>query len=129
MWNKADLNRGADVARLGGEPPSVLAEVETVAIHAGGAEALRDALRSAIPTMLETHAGEEIATTSARQEALLVEAHDALERAEGGLREERSCDLVACDLVDARRALAQILGRGLDDQVVAAIFSRFCIGK
>jgi tRNA modification GTPase len=79
--------------------------------------------------MLGTHAGEEIATTSARQEALLVEARDALERAEGGLREERSYDLVACDLVDARRALAQILGRGLDDQVVAAIFSRFCIGK
>ena len=128
-WNKADLNRSADGARLGGGPPSVLAEIETVAIRAGGAEPLRDALRSAIPTMLGTHAGEEIATTSARQEALLAEARVALERAETGLREDRSYDLVACDLEDARRALAAIVGRGLDDEVVAAIFSRFCIGK
>jgi tRNA modification GTPase len=60
---------------------------------------------------------------------LLAEAREALVRAAAGLREERPYDLVAVDLVDARRALAEILGRGVDDQVVAAIFSRFCIGK
>lgn len=129
-WNKADL--GA-LARLRDRAPivgtSIVAEVETVAIRAGGAEALRGALRAALPRVLGDHAGEEIATTSARQEALLVEALAAVERAEAGLREDQSYDLIAVDLADARRALGEVVGRGVDDEVVAAIFSRFCIGK
>jgi tRNA U34 5-carboxymethylaminomethyl modifying GTPase MnmE/TrmE len=36
---------------------------------------------------------------------------------------------VASDLEDAGRALGEIRGRGVEDEVVAAIFSRFCIGK
>ena len=123
-WNKADLKRGSRTAVV-----EAMAEVETVAIQTGGAEPLRDALRSAIPFMLGAHSGEEIATTSARQESLLAGARDALVRAAAGLREECSYDLVAVDLEDARRALAEIVGRGVDDEVVAAIFSRFCIGK
>jgi len=125
-WNKADLKRGR-AAR--GAVPEAMAEVDTVAIRAGGAEPLRDALRAAVPFMLGAHAGEEIATTSARQDALLTEARAALECAAAGFREDRSYDLVAVDLEDALRALAEVLGRGVDDQVVAAIFSRFCIGK
>jgi tRNA modification GTPase len=148
-WNKADLADGADAERalapapalavlttpapapavLATPAPTVLAEVETIAIREGGAEPLRDALRAALPRLMDAHAGEEIATTTARQEALLAEAHEALSRATEGLREEHSCDLVAADLQDARRALGEILGRGVSDEVVAAIFSRFCIGK
>ena len=124
-WNKADLRSVGARRRVA----QAMAEVETVAIHAGGAEPLRDALRSAIPFVLGAHAGEEIATTSARQEGLLAEARDALERAAAGFRGEHSYDLVAVDLEEARRALAEIRGQGVDDQVVAAIFSRFCIGK
>jgi tRNA U34 5-carboxymethylaminomethyl modifying GTPase MnmE/TrmE len=33
------------------------------------------------------------------------------------------------DLTDARRALGEIVGRGVDQDVVAAIFAQFCIGK
>ena len=137
-WNKVDLAGGPDgeratrapaVAVLATPAPAVLAEVETIAIRDGGAEPLRDALRAALPRVIDAHAGEEIATTTARQEALLAEAHEALSRAAEGLREERSYDLVAADLEDARRALGGILGRGVSDDVVAAIFSRFCIGK
>jgi tRNA modification GTPase len=146
-WNKADLADGADAERatarasalavrtapapavLATPAPAVLAEVETIAIREGGAEPLRDALRAALPRVMGAHAGEEIATTTARQEALLAEAHEALSRATEGLREEQSCDLVAADLHDARRALGGILGRGVSDEVVTAIFSRFCIGK
>jgi tRNA modification GTPase len=123
-WNKADLKREPRGAVL-----EAIAEVETIAIRAGGAEPLRDALRSAVPFMLGAHAGEEIATTSARQDGLLTEARAALERAAAGFREDRSYDLIAVDLEDALRALAGLLGRGVDDQVLAAIFSRFCIGK
>jgi tRNA modification GTPase len=136
-WNKADLVRNsASVAR----PPSgwegtslagalVLAEVETVAIEASGADRLRDALRDALPTVLGTRAGEEAPAAIARHEALLNEAEEALRRAETALLADDSYDVIAVDLTDARRALGEIVGRGVDREVVAAIFSRFCIGK
>jgi tRNA U34 5-carboxymethylaminomethyl modifying GTPase MnmE/TrmE len=36
---------------------------------------------------------------------------------------------VAVDLTDARRSLGEVVGRGVDQSVVDAIFSQFCIGK
>jgi tRNA modification GTPase len=104
-------------------------------------------------------ATDELPTTSARQEALLRDALAALERAGALLRgaaipaavaapaaalvsaaaspaagpglspEEIPYDLAAVDLTAARRALGEMIGRGVDDAVVAAIFQRFCIGK
>ena len=104
-------------------------EVETVAVRPGGAEPLLGALRSAMPRVLGEHVGEEIATTSVRQEGLLMEASAALERAEAAFGADQSYDLIAVDLADARRALGEIVGRGVDDEVTAAVFARFCIGK
>lgn len=136
-WNKADLVRNSSsVARRpsGWEGTSlagarVLAEVETVAIEASGADPLRDALRDALPSVLGTFAGGEAPAAIARHEALLDEAEGALRRAETALLADDSYDVIAVDLTDARRALGEIVGRGVDREVVAAIFSRFCIGK
>jgi len=137
-WNKADLprveERASSGAPRGGPRASlgrtdIVAEVETVAIRPGGAEPLLDAIRDAVPGILGVNAGDEVVTTSARQEGNLAEALDALGRAETGLGAGAAYDLVAVDLADARRALGEIVGRGVDDAVVAAIFSRFCIGK
>lgn len=147
-WNKADLAPvAAGAARGDGERGNggrgdgdrggggdrrferALAEVETIAIRPGGAETLLAALRAAMPRVLAGHAGEELPTTSARQEALLLEARDALRRAEAGLRADHSYDLVAVDLADARRALGEVVGRGVGPDVAAAVFARFCIGK
>ncbi len=130
-WNKADLGGGSGAARpiapvAGG---GVLAEVETVAVRPGGADSLLEALRSSLPRILDGHVGDEVATTSARQDAHLAEALDAVERARTGLERDESYDLIAVDLADARRALGEIVGRGVDDEVTAEIFSRFCIGK
>ncbi len=129
-WNKADLGLGTmPRPRAPVRDGGVLAEVETVAVRPGGADSLLDALRRSLPQVLGDHVGDEIATTSARQAALLVEALGAVERAQAGLEEDRSYDLIAVDLADARRALGEIVGRGVDDEVTAAVFSRFCIGK
>lgn len=127
-WNKADLARGAR-ARAGLDGVRVLAEVETVAVRPGGAESLREALRSAASNAAGESAGGELPTTSARQEAQLGEALEAISRAEAGLRADAPCDLIAVDLTDARRALGEVVGRGVDDALVAEIFARFCIGK
>ncbi len=130
-WNKSDLARGPrPAARLDGA--RVLAEVETVAVRPEGAEPLRDALREAARRVAGEAAGEELPTTSARQEMLLREALGALDRAAGLLRSQGPdgpLDLVAADLTDARRALGGVVGRGVDDALLAAIFSQFCIGK
>ena len=130
-WNKADLRAGAQQPRPRApvSEARVVEEVETVAVRPGGAEPLLGALRSALPRVLNEHAGEEIATTSVRQDRLLAEALAALERAEAGFGADLSYDLIAVDLADARRALGEIVGRGVDDEVAVAIFDRFCIGK
>jgi len=107
----------------------LLAEVLTVAVRPGGAEPLREALRASLARLSGVAAGEELPTTSLRQEALLRQALEALDRAERSLRADAPYDLVAVDLTDARRALGEIVGRGVDQSVVDAIFSQFCIGK
>jgi tRNA modification GTPase len=127
-WNKADLAGGRSV-RAGVPVAQLLAEVSTVAVDPGGAEPLREALRASLARISGALAGEELPTTSARQEGLLREAIEALDRAEAGLRAEASYDLIAVDLTDARRAMGEILGRGVDQDVIAAIFAQFCIGK
>jgi tRNA modification GTPase len=127
-WNKADLaGNGSSTSRVPRE--QVLAEVSTVAVRPGGAEPLREALRSSLARLSGGLSGDELPTTSARQEALLRQAVEALDRAETGLREDASYDLIAVDLTDARRALGEIVGRGVDQDVIASIFSQFCIGK
>ncbi|MEK7348284.1 MAG: hypothetical protein AABZ94_05380, partial [Candidatus Eisenbacteria bacterium] len=109
------------------------AEVETVAVRPGGVDTLVAALRAALPRVLGESAAADIPATSARQEALLIDAAAALERAAGQLCAEDpegvAYDLAAVDLTEARRALGETVGRGVDDAVVAAIFARFCIGK
>jgi len=106
-----------------------LAEVETIAIRPRGVDSLIGALKEALPRVLEDAAGDESPTTSARQESLLSEALSALRRAQASLEADVSYDLIAVDLTDARRALGEIVGRGVGRDVVAEIFARFCIGK
>lgn len=142
-WNKADLPRRGGGAFHGGdrgggerrwigtqlEGRDVLAEVETVAIAPSGAAPLRDAIRASLPAILGGDARDETPATSARQERLLAEALAALRRAEAGLVADESYDLIAVDLTEARRSLGEMVGRGVDQDVIAAIFARFCIGK
>jgi tRNA modification GTPase len=147
-WNKADLvtredggegaggfgvagagDAGGTAVAVATRVRGVLGEVRTVAIRPGGADVLIGALRAALPRVLGDAAGDELPTTSARQEALLTEALAALRRAETSLGADLSYDLIAVDLTDARRALGEMVGRGVGRDVVAEIFSRFCIGK
>jgi tRNA modification GTPase len=67
-----------------------------------------------------------------RHIALVERARDALMRARraalakgGSLSEE----FVLADLQDARAALEEITGRRAPEDLLAHIFSRFCIGK
>lgn len=96
-----------------------------------------DALGELVPAIVKALGGGESwrdtpAVSNVRHLALLKRAEAALERAiaaagreEGALSEE----FVLADVQEARAALEEITGRRTADDVLAEIFSRFCIGK
>jgi tRNA modification GTPase len=71
------------------------------------------------------------AITNVRHIALVERSRDALVRARDALAGEvaMSEEFVLADLQDARAALEEIAGRRTPDDLLARIFSRFCIGK
>lgn len=70
--------------------------------------------------------------TNVRHIALLGEACEALGRARRSLAEHSDAlseEFVLADLQGARTALEEITGKRVSEDLLAAIFSRFCIGK
>jgi tRNA modification GTPase len=103
--------------------------VEISATAGTGLDALRQRIAAAldIEPLTDTPA-----MTNVRHIALVQRAQEAFARARaavgqagGGLPEE----FVLADLQDARAALEEISGRRTSDDLIAHIFSRFCIGK
>jgi len=87
-----------------------------------------DDLRSAIATALDVElARDRPALTNVRHIALVERAHAALLRARdaSGAPEE----FVLADLQEARAAFEEVSGRRATDDLLAHIFSRFCVGK
>jgi tRNA modification GTPase len=91
------------------------------------------ALRAAIAAALDVDPLKDPpAITNVRHIALVQRAHDALQRAReaaaadgGSLPEE----FVLADLQEARSAFEEISGRRTPDDLLAHIFSKFCVGK
>ncbi|MES1254321.1 MAG: tRNA uridine-5-carboxymethylaminomethyl(34) synthesis GTPase MnmE [Acidobacteriota bacterium] len=92
------------------------------------------ALRRRLTTILEDgqDGPDEPAITNVRHIALVRRAQEALTRARaavdaagGPLSEE----FLLADLQEARAALEEVVGRRTSDDLLAYIFSRFCIGK
>lgn len=69
--------------------------------------------------------------TNVRHIALVQRAHEALARAGAASLAETALpeEFVLADLQDARTALEEISGKRASDDLLAHIFSRFCIGK
>jgi tRNA modification GTPase len=72
---------------------------------------------------------EEGVLTQARHAHALERGRIALERALETARRGFSWEFVASDLQIARKNLGEILGEEVSDEVIEAIFKRFCIGK
>lgn len=70
-----------------------------------------------------------IIVTNARHYEALVNACSSLENVESGLSNGFSADLLAVDVRDAISHLGEITGDISSDDILGAIFSRFCIGK
>jgi len=91
-----------------------------------GIPELRAALLEA--SGVERHA-EGAAIANQRHVALLEQAREALSRAAGSAAKGAPEEFVLADLHDARAAFDAVTGARPQDEVLALIFERFCIGK
>ena len=102
--------------------------VETSAVTGEGIEALRGALARAVEggTVDREAAGPVV---TARTRAAMERAAGALGRAGRLARRDDGGELMAVELNEALDALGVVAGRRTPEDVLAAIFATFCIGK
>ncbi len=113
--SKCDLKAGA-------------AGVEVSAKTGSGLPALREAVLARIRGGQGGAGSGEVVITHRRHAELLSAARDAFARASANVGRE-PLEIVGYDLAEGARAVEQIVGRGVDDALLDAIFARFCIGK
>jgi tRNA modification GTPase len=120
--NKIDRPAAWDASDLGG--------IDAVMVSARTEAGLRE-LRAAIAGVMTTRdtLRDVPAITNVRHAALIRTAHDALARAAAAAAASTPEEFVLQDLNDARGRLEEITGVRTPDDVLAAIFERFCIGK
>lgn len=119
--NKRDLAPGWQADELGGGVVSVSA------LTGEGLGELRAALLRAI---CGTEPGRDVpAVTNLRHLDLLARAGEALARAAGAAAAGVPEEFVLADLNEARGLLEEVTGARTADDLLASIFSRFCIGK
>jgi tRNA modification GTPase len=122
--NKADLLSGSDSV-----PPHALALSARRALRESSElDALRTRLLAVIRTDLPDAHGEAV-VVSERHRQHLSRAREAVERALAGVEAGRYGELVSLDLRSALREIGAITGEVTTEDVLGAIFSRFCIGK
>jgi len=103
--------------------------LEVSATSGAGLQELREALERAVD---DDRVGERPAITNVRHLSLVERANDALWRARDAVAEQGmllSEEFVLADLQVARDSLEEVSGRRAPDDVLAHIFSRFCVGK
>ncbi len=102
--------------------------VFTSALTGTGIDHLVEAVRELITGGVGWAGGEEL-ITNARHYAALLSASRSLEQAQKTADEGISAEFVALDIREALSALGEITGDVTTDELLEAIFSRFCIGK
>lgn len=116
--SKADLARSS--------PPDL--SLETSATTGQGLQALRGRVL-AVAGVADQEGSEQPFVTTARQHALVIAARDAFAAARSGRQARRAPEVVALELREAARALAQLRGTEVGERVLDEVFARFCIGK
>jgi len=129
VLNKIDLVGERALLERPKGPIEGFPQVMISALHGHGIEALKRAILD-----LAVHTGidldSRVIVTNTRHYRALQECRAALDRARAQLEGcEPYVDLVAADVRDALDRLGEILGTTAGQDILASIFSRFCIGK
>ena len=101
--------------------------VRVSARRGDGLEALKDAMLEAVRD--ELPADGDVLLSNARHSNALQQVQEALSHVADGLDTGVPADLLAVDLRDALYHLGTVTGEVANDEVLANIFGRFCIGK
>jgi tRNA modification GTPase len=123
VWNKIDLMPGHRVV-AGGMPVS--------ALTGEGIPELEDRIADTAIGALGDEPAESSAgsvVTHARHKHALVEARQALDRAQIALTQEQPLDFLSIEVQCALSAIGLITGQTAPQEIVNEIFHRFCIGK
>jgi tRNA modification GTPase len=83
----------------------------------------------AVAGVADMEGSEQAFVTTARQQALVVAARDAFGAALAARADRRPPEVVAVELREAARTLAQLRGVEVGERVLDEVFARFCIGK
>ncbi len=102
--------------------------VEVCCRTGDGIEALKDAIKNKV-WVGEIRAEMWQVMINARHQEALIRARTATRRAIEALRTDRPLELAAMDLRVAAGAVGEIVGKTATEDLLDAIFSRFCIGK
>ena len=124
LINKCDLPRALEEEEI----RAVLPRVLRVSARTGeGLEELEALAGELLAGEQPRDLGEVL--TNARQYEAVLRAREALDRAVSALEEDVTPDAVLTDAEEALNALGELDGRTLREDLVEAIFSRFCVGK
>ena len=91
-----------------------------------GMETLKSSLRE---VLLDYRVEPSIAVTNVRHRSQLVLSAESLSAAVATLSDGLSPELAAVDLMEAAKALGEIIGIVTNDNILERIFSTYCIGK
>ena len=124
LINKSDLPTQFDVSMLDGHVSHVL----PFSVTHGDSSSL-SAIVDRLFTDERIRIGEDAVLFSARSHAALLRGCDCLATAADALRMGYAIDAALSDLEAALSALAECDGKSVREDVVAGIFSKFCVGK
>ena len=127
--SKNDLNPAAKTAvwQLPKELRDPDAFVSFSSVAPGGLDLLVDAVQSCFPAGTPADAGSLL--TNARQESAVRRSLEAVRRALSALDSGLTPDAVLTDAEEALEAVGELTGRTAKEEIVGAVFSRFCVGK
>lgn len=122
VWNKSDL-QSQELPLL-----PIAHAVTLSAKYKIGLDHLRDKI-DAVIWERGPPSREELLITNVRHQECLQKAIDACQLVVNGLNHSVSPEFVAMDMRLALNALGSILGTNVGEDILSAIFSKFCIGK
>jgi tRNA modification GTPase len=145
VWNKTDLPTGVGAAgvagsgngaggsdgrgdRVGGSRGGPQDGVRVSALRGDGLEELRARVGDALLGGAGRDADPQ-AVPSERHGDAIRRARESLRLARESWSDGRTEELIAGDVADAARAIGEITGKTVNEEVLDRIFSRFCIGK
>jgi tRNA modification GTPase len=125
--NKLDLVRDPTEIVL----PEDLRSIQRVFVSAKygqGIDRLKEAIRDKCLTDVDIEPGRSL-VPNLRQKTALESALDYLRQTVDGIERHQNEELIVSDVLAAKNALGAITGDRIDEDVMDAIFGKFCIGK